>query len=245
MNAICLITFRPNKMWCDFLNGFMNYKIFIIVDDNQIDLRQYKHNYRNIVFITIDNEQCKAHGYIDTNFTLRKLISGWDKALYYFGVENHNYEFIWFMEDDVFFYNENSIVHIDKKYTSDLLSNSYDENNGTKSWHWHRITINCSPPYYNGMMCIVRMSTRMMQCIHDYAYKNKTLFFLEALFPTLAIKHNLLYDTPDEFKTVHYRHEFQKEHINKHNLYHPVKNVNDHVYFRHTPRRIALTFTNR
>jgi len=38
MYAICLITFQPNKTWCDFLNLFNQYKIFIIVDDNNFDL---------------------------------------------------------------------------------------------------------------------------------------------------------------------------------------------------------------
>ena len=85
MNFICLITFKPNKIWCDFLNLFNKYKIFIIVDDNNFDLVDFKNNYINITFIKIEDEKCKQHGYIDTNFTLNKLISGWDKALYYFG----------------------------------------------------------------------------------------------------------------------------------------------------------------
>ena len=90
MNAICLITFIPNNIWCDFLNLFNKYKIFIVVDNNNFDLYEFKNNYKNINFIQITDEKCKLNGYIDTNFTLNKLISGWDKALYYFGVENKN-----------------------------------------------------------------------------------------------------------------------------------------------------------
>jgi hypothetical protein len=82
------------------------------------------------------------------------------------------------------------------------------------------------------MMCIVRFSKKMMNCINEYAYKNKTLFFLEALFPTVAIKNNLKFNNPIEFNTIYYRYNFKGEKINKNILYHPVKNLNYHISFR-------------
>jgi hypothetical protein len=205
------------------------------VDDNGFDLSTFIHDYSNITFIQVKNEICKLNGYINANFTLKKLISGWDKALYYFGVENTNYDFIWFMEDDVFFHNEDTIVQIDNQYIDDdLLSNTYGENtDGNKNtWHWCRITIQYTPPYYNGMMCCVRFSKTMMNCIYDYASTHNTLFFLEALFPTIAIKNNLKYNTPSEFKNIYYRRNFKKPDINPNYLYHPVKDLNNHIDFR-------------
>lgn len=234
MNVICLITFRPHKIWCDFLNSFTKYHIFIIVDDDLFELREFINNYKNIRFIKIDDAKCKLNGFIDTNFMIKKLISGWDKALYYFAIENHNFDFVWFIEDDVFFYNENTLHNIDKQYINDdLLSNTYNENiTTTNNWHWWRIKIEYPLPYYNGMMCAVRFSNKMLNCIKDYATKHNTLFFLETLFPTIAIKNNLKYNTPIEFNTIHYRHNFLKDHINKKNLYHPVKDLNNHIHFR-------------
>jgi hypothetical protein len=235
MNILCLITFRPNKIWCDFLNVFARYKIFIVVDDNDFNLSDFINNYNNITFIKVENKKCQLNGYIDTNFTLKKLISGWDKALYYFGIEYKNYDFIWFMEDDVLFYNEDTIVRIDSLFIDhDLLSNTYNENsNGNKNiWLWRRINIQYSPPYYHGMMCVVRFSRKMMDCINDYAYKNNTLFFLEALFPTIAIKNNLKYSNPIEFNKIYYRHDFKREKINVNIFYHPVKDLNYHISFR-------------
>ena len=236
MKAICLITFRPNKIWCDFLNLFSKYKIFIIVDDNDFELGDFMDNYENITFIKVENEKCKRTGYIDTNFTLGKLISGWDKALYYFGFENDtdNYDFIWFMEDDVFFNNEDTILRIDQQYTNDdLLSPFYLENSGDKNnWQWHRINIEYPQPHYRGMMCIVRFSKEMLDCINYYAYQNKTLCFLEALFPTIAIKNNLKYGIPVEFNRITWNETIEKEEINMNNLYHPVKDMNNHTYFR-------------
>lgn len=235
MNLICLITFRPNTIWCDFLKLFNKYKIFIIVDDNHFDLTDFRNNYNNITFVQVDDNKCKSSGFIDTNFTLNKLISGWDKALYYFGVENRNYDFIWFMEDDVFFNNEDTLANIDNQYLNDdLLSNNYFTNiDGKKDyWHWDRINLHFSPPYYDGMMCVVRFSNKMMQFIMRYAENYNTLFFLEALFPTIAIKNNLIYNNPCEFHNIHYKRDFEKNDITPNNLYHPVKDLNQHIYFR-------------
>jgi hypothetical protein len=237
MNIICLITFQPNKIWCDFLNNFTKYKIFIIVDDNNFDLSEF-HNYNNIKFIKVEDEKCKINGYTHVNFSgIKKDISGWDKALYYFSVENKDYEFIWFIEDDVFFYNEDTILKIDNQYIDeDLLSNNYYDNidGNNKDWpHWKRINIKeYLPPYYFGLMCSVRFSKNMFNFINKYANTNKKLFFLEVMFPTIAIKNNLKYAKPNELKNIHYRHDFKKEDINPNNLYHPVKGLNNHIYFR-------------
>lgn len=71
-----------------------------------------------------------------------------------------------------------------------------------------------------------------MNRINDYASNYDTLFFLEALFPTIAIKNNLKYVCPVEFRNIYYRYEFEKENINEINLYHPVKDLNHHILFR-------------
>ena len=254
MNAVCLVTFRPNKIWCDFLNLF-KYKIFIVIDDNDFDLSDFT-NYHNITFVKVDDEKCKLNGYLDTSFTLNKLISGWDKALYYFGVEEKNFEFIWYLEDDVFFYNEDTLMKIDIQYINeDLLSNTVEISDGDKNtWHWWRVNIDYSPPYFNGMMCCVRFSKKMMECINNYASKNNTLCFIETLFPTLAINNDLIYSNPDEFNKIYFKcgvkgelintnhthFDFNDEIINPNSLYHPVKNLNDHISFRNTYRDILI-----
>jgi hypothetical protein len=235
MNAICLITFMPNKVWCDFLNLFSKYKIFLVVDKKNVDLREFKNNYKNITFLHVEDTKCRLNGYKKASFTLNKLISGWDKALYYFGVEDKNYDFVWFIEDDVFFNNEDTLLQIDNRFIdSDLLSNTFEENsNGNNNtWLWNRITIQYSPPYSAGMMCAVRFSNRMMKCINNYAKEHNTLFFIEALFPTIAIKNKLKCNNPNEMSNIYYRRDFKEENIDKNNLYHPVKNVEKHIHFR-------------
>lgn len=235
MNAICLITFQPNKIWCDFLNDFKKYNIFVIIDDINFVVDYFEKKYTNINFIKIKNKKCQQNGYLDTNFTINKLISGWDKALYYFGVEKPDHDFVWFIEDDVYFYNESTVFNIDKSFPrADLLSNKCTMNdNGDKNhWHWHIININYEPPYCNGMMCAVRTSRKLLERIRDYAKINQTLFFLEALIPTIAIKNNLRCANIKELEEIHFRHDFDDNDVNKTQFFHPVKNIEDHILFR-------------
>jgi hypothetical protein len=234
--SLCLITFRPNQLWCDFLNNFKSYDIYIIIDDNNFDYNELQNIYQNINFIKINDNECSKHGFIDSSFTLNKLISGWDKALLYFSIININYDYVWFMEDDVYFYDENTLINLDNKYTNhDLLSNSVGTNiDGNKStWHWWRIDIkDYLPPYYGGMMCSFRASKLLLENIKIYANKHNTIFFLEAFIPTIAIKNNLLIYHPEELNEIHYRHDFEKKNITPYKLYHPVKDINQHTNFR-------------
>jgi hypothetical protein len=106
-------------------------------------------------------------------------------------------------------------------------------NNGDrKDWHWGITDIKFDYPHYGGMMCCVRFSRNMFKCIDTYAKKHNTLFFLEPMFPTIAIRNNLKYNTPKEFDTIYFQHDFKKEDIDMKGLYHPVKDMNKHVEFR-------------
>ena len=207
----------------------------MIVDDNSEDYTElYSKKYPNIKFIQINNKNYTEHHFIDHDF-LNEKIMGWHKSLYYFSTLNTIYEQVWFFEDDVFFYNESSLQMIDVQYPqSHLLSNKLDINTtGEKNyWHWYKITIHHPPPYYNGMMCCVRMSRELLYHIREYATENKSLFFIEAMFPTLAKHHGLICDCPDELKHIYYRHIFQIKDIDKTHVYHPMKDYELHGLLR-------------
>ncbi len=236
MNAICLITFQPRHFWCGFLNLFENYKVFVMVDDNNFNLTEFQSKYNNILFLKIDNLKCQQTGFINSSYIMiKKEIIGWDKALYYFAYENTSYNYVWLLEDDVFFYNENTLLNIDKQFLyDDLLSNKINENNDSKAnnWHWPNIKIKLPPPYYHGMMCIVRFSKNMFESIKNYTNNYKTLFFIEALFPTIAKKYNLICNSPNEFDEVLYKRVLTIDKINKTSLFHPVKNQLNHIEYR-------------
>lgn len=234
--CIALIVKCPNICWLDFLRDFTQYDIYVIIDDESKNYTEiYAKDYPNIQFIQVSSEDCLKSGFIDTNFAINKLISGWDKALYYFAIKNTTYGKVWFIEDDVFFYKESTIINIDKKYKdADLLSNEIIKNNkrNNREWLWSRIKINGDLPYYKGMMCAVRMSRSLLSCIKVYATKNKTLYFLEALFPTICSKHGLKGRSIEELQNIYYRHTFAVDDLNKNELFHPMKDITAHEKFR-------------
>ena len=124
------------------------------------------------------------------------------------------------------------MLEIDKVYpNSDLLTNDCaDYKTGT--WNWSYIKINFPQPWYSAMVCATRLSKTLINLIKGYAEEHKTLFFLEALFPTLCKRNNLIYDLPKELKPVLYNKPIQESDLDKHRIFHPVKKIRDHAKFR-------------
>jgi hypothetical protein len=162
------------------------------------------------------------------------LIAGWDKALYYFAVKNRDYKDIWFIEDDVFFANENTLVNIDNQYpVADLISNTITSKTENSTWpHWELMENKISEPHYNAMCCASRLSSCLLQKIGEHAMINKTLFFIEGLIPTLCKQNNLVTYSPSELNTIHWRHRFLMSNINTTQIYHPIKKIQAHLAIR-------------
>lgn len=239
-NKLALICFKPNDIYLEFLNKFSNYEVYIIIDDNSVNYTAlYCRKYTNLTFIQIHDKVCKQYGFTNVNkIGVKKLISGWDKALCYFSLnfKNSNKK-VWFIEDDVFFHNEDTLIKIDAKYPDyDLLANSdFKQATNKNDWLWNYIRIKQPGPYYCGMVCATRLSPNVLEEIRLYADLNKELFFLEALLPTLS-KVNTKDKKcccPDELKTVVFRHNYNYKNVsNKDNIYHPVKDISKHQEFR-------------
>ena len=50
-------------------------------------------------------------GFQLSNLALNKIVSGWDKAICFFSVYEKNYDYVWYIEDDIFFYSEQILLH--------------------------------------------------------------------------------------------------------------------------------------
>jgi hypothetical protein len=231
--AIAIICRNPNAVWLEFLSGFKSYHTYIIVDDDTDDLNSLRSEYLNVHLIHVDAKACEKAGFTDTNSAHFKKVNGWDKALYYFAIENTRHKQIWFFEEDIFFYNEDTIKNIDRKFAeSDLLTAPYKISTSTSKdwWWWPMINIPFGQPYYNAMVCGLRVSGDLLDKIRIYAKENRRLFFLEALFPTLAIKNGLLYHTPKQLEQIYFRYDWH--YLSKANIFHPVKNIESHPEIR-------------
>lgn len=232
-DVICLLTHKPHIEWLEFLSKFLNYDIYIVVDDNSQDYKEIYSNYNNINIIQINNETCKESGFVNMNFLVKKDITAWEKAMYYFSTIHTKYCNIWLIEDDNVFYSEETLLNIDLKYgNQDLLSNKCAINaSGRKNyWWWSNVSIEFEPPYYSAMVCSIRASFALISEIKKYAHQHNTLFFLEALFPTICRKYNMKHESPPELETVIYKQKVES--INKTNIFHPVKDVKLHKALR-------------
>lgn len=224
MQSICIICNKPNPVLIEFYRKFVIYDIYLIIDDNTTE---YKSEYENVKYVQINNIHCTNYGIQNlSTITLRKPVSGWDKALFFFIYINKNYENIWFIEDDIFIYDENTLRTIDEKNpVADIICNSSFEEAKLDEWLWNWIRVEFQPPYYCGMMCACRMGRKMLDALKDYSIRHKTLFFLEACFPIIAKKYDLQYANPEEIKTVTHRNQFAIEEFNRTNIFHPAKDI--------------------
>ena len=238
--AICVLTIVPHIELVKFYNTFINYDIFFIIDDNNYDCTEFKQNFSSINFIQILNEECNKHGfkhssYMTNSSIIFNEIISWDKALYFFSNINLNYEHIWFLEDDVFVYGEETVQNLDNEYlNSDFLCRDkipYPKENEWP-WFWPAININFEKPYFHSAICAVRMSKQLLYYINEYIQINKQMFFIEAMFPTIAHKYNLIYDMPKEFIKLIWRNNWKQNDLNKVDFVHPIKDFNMHKEFR-------------
>ena len=237
MNYIILVCHKPNTVWIDFFKNFKQYKVYIIIDDETMDYSNYVTPYENtnITFVVIKHTTCMIAGITNLNFTMNKIVTGWEKAIYFANKIKIDslLDKIWFLEDDTFFYSEKTLLDIDLQYPdSDLLTADCFEQTMSDPWHWKAIPIyNIPMPYYRAMVCATRMSATMLTSIYKYANTYQTLFFIEALLPTLAKKNGLVYDSPIELSTIVYRQPDDIE-LDETHIFHPIKNIESHIELR-------------
>jgi hypothetical protein len=235
-SAIVLICHTPKEDQLDFFNNFLNYKIYVIIDDNSKSYEYLTQKYKNIAFIQVENKICYETGFIHASLIGNNITCGfgWDKALFCLSTMEKEFKYVWFLEDDVFFYDETTLQNLDTKYEKeDLLCNSSFEEGKLYEWNWRYININLNPPYYCGMICICRFTKKMLNSVKKYANDNKTLFFIEAMLPTLAKKNDLIvYKSPEEFSTVTYNTKWNISELTTNYLYHPMKDTSQYLQLR-------------
>jgi hypothetical protein len=235
--AFCLITVKPHKIWLDFLNTMTdNYDVFLIIDDNS-DYEEIIKDYPLIIFIQIGDHYSRSMGYVNSNFTIKKKPSGWDKALLYFSKINTEFDYCWFCEEDVFFNSVETILKTDREYpTSDLLCKygGKNETGDIMGWHWHQAAPFFKLPWLNAMICCSRLSKHLLTEINKFVAATRTLTFVECSFPTIAHHMNMKIDSPPTFETIYWRYDWANHSFNDRGFYHPLKNVEDHRTLRET-----------
>lgn len=249
--AICFLTVRPCELFYQFCKKLArpNKTVYICIDDDTWTIPNYDNE---IPLIRIPKAKCEKAGFKGTVMYFKNSACSRDKALYYFTeVSNIQYDYIWFLEEDVFVPTEKTIDMIDTQYPSGDLLSPFNEITDTRSQnenrHWNSIRqlVNrqtekkIEPPFATSMICAFRCSSKLLQEIKHYAEKHKMLFMDEAFFNTIALKNNLEVICPPELSTIVYRHEWTQDDIKETNLYHPVKSIDTQKLYRErgTPLR--------
>jgi hypothetical protein len=232
--VICLLSVRPDKLTYDFYKKIKletNYEVIIIIDDNDYNIPDYD---GVIKIIKINNQECEDAGYKGSVLYFPNKAVSRDKALYYFSKDNIEYDYVWFIEEDVFIPETTTIKKIDNKYpTGDLLVSANEIiNQKNNDWHWNYVFTQTSiePPYSKCMICAIRCSKKLINVINNYVSQYKSLFLDEALFNTLSIHNNLEIKTIEELKNMTYNYKWDLSEIEKDKLYHPIKSI-EYQYF--------------
>jgi hypothetical protein len=205
-----------------------------VIDNNSYHIPDYD---GIVKIIKIDNNECEKNGFKSTVLWFNNKACARDKALYYFTRESIDFNYIWFIEEDVFIPSINTIANIDKKYgySHDLLVNGHCIINEKRTdWHWNHINsqIQIDPPYAISMICAIRCSKELLNCINRYAQTFNNLFLDEALFNTLAFRNNLRVLCIQELLTIEWRKDWNKTDIVDTNLYHPIKSIDTQYSYR-------------
>ena len=261
--AICILMRDFDSNWFSFLNNRFSslitskYDIYMILDKNpsvtketniiptMIKTMYIVSNPRepNLCFpihtIQIDENKCRKSNYYKSSiWTNLKDVVAWDKALFFLNkLCEKKYNHVWFIEEDVLFFVENTILKIDVKYpNSDLLTPFHEINetgNIYQGWnHWVNVLHRIGTPWARSLVAASRLSGRLLEKIDDYLH-DRHLMIIESLFNTLALHHKYLIDTPTELATITYDKKWDPNDMNDPlQFYHPLKQTSQHEFLR-------------
>lgn len=242
---VCFLTFRPTQKFYELCKEVLeesDYQGYICIDDNSYQIPNYD---GKIPIIQIDNEECEFNGFKNTVTYCKNRACSRDKALYYFCKLEKEYQYIWFIEEDVFIPSKTTLPYLDDKYRSgDLITSPHDIIDSPENrWFYSKRAFEefedyCAPPYAKSLVCAIRVSRKMMDCVEHYADFYNTLPFCEILFNTLAMKNNLEIVIPQELSTIVFQKEWIFKYINRRYLYHPIKDMSVQSEFRSFVRNI-------
>lgn len=244
--VIAFTTLRPNNNLINFSKELIkntDFDVFIFIDDNTYKPPSTEEISSRLNYIQINNNECIKNGFQWVTFLMYNpnslRVCAWDKALYYFSHINTSYDFIWGLEDDVFIPSIDTLINLTNNYVNNttglVVAKNEGNFDGDLKWLWRQALMAKLPlPWYCSMVPALGMSKKLIECIKEYAKNNGSLVLTEILFNTLAMHNNLKVIIAPELSTIVYRNDWTINDFknNKNNLFHPVKNVEEHEKYR-------------
>jgi hypothetical protein len=145
--------------------------------------------------VYIDDARARKNGFFNSSPLIPKTPIAWDKAIFYLTTDYTIFDYVWIMEDDVFFTNPRVCIQLLEKYrsdTSDLIVRNFFLRDQHPNWpHWHFAAQFRYEHQAGGFLPLCRLSRRMIQLTSDFVREHGSLAFVEVLFPSLAVSHQL------------------------------------------------------
>jgi hypothetical protein len=231
---IFMCTDIPNEKWLEriiALDAYQYTKIVVTDLEEQPIPSELVQKFSAIQFFQIPREEVLKAGYWDFAFADRKNLKNvaklhictWDKALYLHKKLQWKFSYLWFIEYDVMVPKRDTLSFLDYIFPQgDLLSASHIsyEQDPRYPWWQHALV---SPPLYHSMVSACRVSSKLLDLVHDFVQDYRKLFYLEIMFNTLAHQANLRIITPMQMKKIVFSKEYKDTDVNPYELVHPVK----------------------
>jgi len=166
----------------------------------------------DVSVISIDHAVSTSIGYHSSwtkDEKSKERANAWDKSLLYFAEIAIGYEFVWFLEDDVYIHSLASflIVHKDAmRAKADLAVKDLVSKHSKK---FKRLYL--KEPVFDALVPAVGVSRQILIEIRRFVAQYHQLEYIEMLFPTVAVQHNLSIYRPSQFRTIKFRCNYSCE----------------------------------
>ena len=190
----------------------------------------------------VRDSACIKDGYVGCNISetathIKKQVIAYDKFLWIFArLQFGGYDNIWVFEDDCFIPSIDALINLNEKYKKfDLVTaNNFLKRDRINDWHWNYIVNRIEAPYYYSMVCAAMFSKRLLAEIKNYVDANCRLFYIEAMFNTIAMQKGLKVTDASELKSIVWMGEWGLDEFVQlpNNIFHPIKDLEKHKEFR-------------
>lgn len=232
--AVAFLTKNPQENTLRFAKEVsdIGFDTFVISDEQT--------SAENAIYITDD--MCISLNYKNAHIwensgSIKKQITSWDKMIYLFCELETCYNFVWVFEDDCFIPSVETIQHLHMKYRNFHLvtPNNFKNDGSMQDWHWRYIYDKCNrAPYAYSMVSACGISRDVLNEVKRFKESEGTLFFIEAMFNTLALQKGLKVIDAFELKSVVWQGEWGLNEfiLLPNNIFHPRKDIENHYGLR-------------
>jgi hypothetical protein len=191
-NPVLILTANPLSStlgFADKLAGISDDDVIIISDDKPSALPSIAK------CVHIDDAAARKSGFFNSSPIIGKTPIAWDKALYHVINFQKHADYVWIIEDDVFFTSPHVCINLMEKYVSDpsdLIVRNFFLRDQHPTWpHWHFAAHFRYEHQAGAFLPLCRISRRMAELTSDFVRQHGSLAFIEVMFPSLAVSHKL------------------------------------------------------